>query len=408
MFKSISFDIARRYLFGKKSTNAINIITGISVFGITIGTTALILVLSVFNGFEDLISTLFNSFNPPLKIVPAKGKVFEMDQSDLLYLQSIEEIAYLSETLEEVALLEYDGNQDFGTVKGVDTSWQDVVRINSGIKDGIFRLQNEEGTYFAVIGAGLAHKLAVNIDNPFEPIAVYMPNRKQQGALGKLFRSRYIYPSAVFSIQQDFDYQYMITSLDFARDLLKYDNELSSIEIRFKEGVDEDRIREEIQERLGDDYIVKDRYMQDEAILKLMNIEKWLAYAVLCLTLLLVAFNLIGSLWMIVLDKKKDIAILKAMGADAKTIKNIFLTEGLLICVSGIVIGIVLAVLFYLVQKTYGIVPIPEGFVVDAYPIRIKWSDFLIVSLTVLIIGYLASLAPSNRATKISAQLNEE
>ena len=406
MFKSISFDIARRYLFGKKSTNAINIITGISVFGITIGTTALILVLSVFNGFEDLISTLFSSFNPPLKIVPAEGKVFRMDDEDLLYLESLEDVAFMAKTLEEVALLEYDGNQDFGTVKGVDSSWQHVTRINGGIKDGVFKLQKDPFT--SVVGAGLAHKLSINIDNHFEPIAVYMPNRKQQGALGKLFRSRYIYPSAVFSIQQDFDYQYMLTSIDFARDLLKYYDELSSIELRLKEGVDEEDVRDQIQERLGDSYIVKDRFMQDEAILKLMNIEKWLAYAVLCLTLLLVAFNLIGSLWMIVLDKKKDIAILRAMGAGAKTIKSIFLTEGLLICVSGIIIGVVLALLFYLAQKSFGIVPIPEGFVVDAYPIRIKLIDFLIVGLTVLIIGYLASLAPANRATKISAQLNEE
>ena len=411
-----SLFIARRYLFGKKSTNAINVISGISVLGLSIGTAALVLVLSVFNGFEDLITGLFSNFNPDVKIEIVKGKTFEEDQSKIAQLQKIDGILSISRTIEEVAIFEYKGIQDFGIIKGVDENFVTVTSIDSTLREGHYVLQKKrngnEGldstaiTEYAVLGAGMRNKLSVNVNDVYTPLTVYMAKNKK-GIVGQSFRKRYIYPAGTFVIQQDFDNQYILSSLEFARELLNAKNKLGAIELKLDEKKDPKEIVKEIEKIMGPDYSVKDRFRQNEAFLKLMNMEKWMSFAILSLTLFLVAFNLVGSLWMIVLDKKKDIAILKAMGADKSLVRNIFLGQGLLLCIIGLVLGFVIALLLYFIQKNAGIVPIPDGFVVDSYPISIRGGDFIAVAAIVLIIGLIASIPPSIRAQNVGTLVRE-
>lgn len=391
--------------FNFKSINAINIISGISVFGISLGTAALILVLSVFNGFEDLISGLFGAFNPDVKVTPLIGKTFTTDSTLIAKLEMIDGVVAVSETIEETAFFEYKGSRDFGTLKGVDNKYTQVTGIDSTIREGDLIFE-ANGRQYAVLGVGMRNKLSVNVDNEFTPITVYMA--KKTSSVTKPFIKKFIYPAGTFVIQQDFDNQYILSSLEFAQNLLNVTSQVSALEIKLEDNKEQAKIITQIRAVMGNDYEIKDRYQQDEAFLKLMNIEKWLSYAILALTLVLVAFNMIGSLWMIVLDKKKDIAILKSMGATNEMIRSIFLNQGLLLCFVGMVFGFLIAGLLYLLQISYGIVPIPQGFVVNAYPVSMRLLDFIIVAITVLVIGFLASILPAIKASRISALIIEE
>jgi lipoprotein-releasing system permease protein len=399
--------VARRYLFAKRSTNAINIITGISVLGVAIGTAALILVLSVFNGFEDLLSGLFGHFNPQIKVTPAKGKTFEPDSLQMARLRALPGIAFVSETLEEIAFFEYEGSQDFGVLKGVDSLFARVNGIDSTLQEGEYLLQSDERN-FAVLGAGMRNKLSVNVSNPLSTMTVFMP-AEQKGVLDKPFKTRLMYPAGTFAIQQDFDNQYILTGLDFARELLEASPAtVSSLEIKCRSGADVGAVKRDIAGILGDGYRIRDEYEQNEAFFKVMQLEKWMGYAITSLMLVLMAFNTIGALWMIVLDKQKDISTLKSLGATDRMIHRIFLFEGLLLTLFGMVIGMALAVGLYALQKNIGLIRIPEGFLVDSYPIAMRWQDFLPVVITVLTIGLLASLPPARRAVQTSAYLREE
>jgi len=400
--------IARRYLFAKRSTNAINIITGISVFGIAIGTAALVLVLSVFNGFEDLLSGLFGHFNPQIKITPAKGKTFEPDSLVLGRLRTLPGVLYLSETLEEIAFFEYEGSQDFGVLKGVDEVFARVNNIDSTIREGNYKLEMEERNC-AVLGAGVRNKLSINVENALSAMTIYMPVGEPGGVLDQPFKTRSIYPAGTFAIQQDFDNQYVLTNIAFMRELLDVSpGTVSSLEIRCRPGVNIDAVKEQIGGILGEGYAVKDEYEQNEAFFKVMQLEKWMGFAITSLMLVMMAFNTIGALWMIVLDKQKDISILKSMGATDRTVHRIFLFEGLLLTLIGMVIGLLLALILYYVQINYGIVSIPQGFLVESYPIAMRASDFIPVILTVVSIGLLAALPPAQRAVRVPSFLREE
>ena len=400
--------VARRYLFAKRSTNAINIIAGISVFGIAVGTAALILVLSVFNGFEDLLSDLFGHFNPELKVTPAKGKTFDVDSLTLLRVRALPGVATVSETLEEIAFFEYEGSQDFGVLKGVDSNFARVNGIDSTVQEGEYLLAQEDRNC-AVLGAGMRNKLSVNVHNPIGALTVYMPVEKQGGVLDKPFKIRYAYPKGTFAIQQDFDNQYILTNIGFMRELVDAPaGRVSALEIRCRPGVSPASVKSALPGILGEGFVYKDRYEQNEAFFKVMKLEKWMGYAITCLMLVLMAFNMVGALWMVVLDKQKDISTLKSLGASDQTVRGIFLTEGLLLTVLGMVIGMAVAVGVYAVQKTYGIVTIPQGFLVESYPIAMRIWDFIPVTATVLGIGLLASLPPAARAVRVPAFLREE
>lgn len=406
---NLSLRIARRYLFAKKSTNAINLITGISVLGISIGTAALILVLSVFNGFEDLIQSLFSNFNPDVKITAVRGKTFIPDSASLEAVRNLEGVEFLSLTLEEVAFFEYEDNQDFGILKGVDSNFHKINHIDSTVLEGRYSFR-ESGREAAVLGIGMRNKLKVDVSNPFKSMSVYMPKRQRVGPLEKPFRQQFAIPAGSFIIQQDFDNQYVLSSLEFARSLLAEPRAISSMELRLNPAIPAGETIRQIEEILGEEYYVKDRYQQDEAFFKLMNIEKWLSFAILSLTLFLVAFNMIGSLWMIVLEKKPDIAILKSMGATDRTIRSIFLLQGILLCALGMLAGFAVALGLYFVHTALpeGLISIPQGFLVTAYPISLRALDFVLIAITVLSIGLLASLLPAFRAQRVPAIILEE
>ncbi len=399
--------IAWRYILGKKSFQAINIITGISMFGISIGAAALLLILSVFNGFEDLLKSLYNAIYTDLKVFPIEGKYFTPDSADLATIKAWPEIQAVSLTLEETALLDYQGSQDICTLKGVDDSFRKVTDIDSVLLDGDFTLHQGDVS-LAILGAGLASRLNVNFQNPYESLSIFMPNRKQRGPLDKAFTEKYAFPVGRFSIKQDYDYQYVFVSLDFIRSLVDSPDAATGIEIRLNSGADSEKVKEKLKALFKTPVNVKNKDEQNAAFFKLMNIEKWISFAVVSLTLIIVSFNLVSALWMIVLDKKKDISILQSMGSSPADVRKIFMRSGWMICFLGLVIGIVLAVGFYLLQKQFGIVPIPEGFVVDSYPIELRWIDLLIVGITVFIIGTLAAWLPARKASRIAAYIRKE
>jgi lipoprotein-releasing system permease protein len=367
----------------------------------------LVLVLSVFNGFEDLLSGLFSNFNPDIKVEIARGKSFYPNQDDIKQIESLDNVYAISQTLEEVSIFKYSGSQEIGSIKGVDENFVKVTAIDTTLREGSFVLHKDSIDY-AVLGAGMRNKLSVNIKDEFSSLTVYTAKKKKKRSIvpGSSLNKKLIYPAGTFSIHQDVNNQYILSSLDFAQNLLG-SKKLSAYEIKIKNQDTLDETVNDIQTIVGDEYTVKNRFRQDEAFLKIMNVEKWISFAIVSLTLLLVAFNLIGALWMIVLEKKKDISILKSMGALDKTIRNIFLWEGILLCLIGMFSGFLIAILLYIAQTTIGIVPIPEGFIVDAYPISMRFTDFLAVGITVLIIGLLASIPPALRAQRVPKMVRE-
>lgn len=402
---NVKTDIARRYLFGKKSTNAINLITGISIGGIAIGTAALILILSVFNGFRALLSDMFDAFNPDLKITLVEGKSWEVDSIMVQRMRDMGGIKDLSLTLEEIALFEYDGTQKIGTIKGVDDRYQQVTAIDTTILSGRFELMSNNINY-GVVGLGINNMLGINHRDAITPITVYMLKRRQRGPLDKAFRSKDLYPSGVFSVRSESDNKYVIASLAFVNRLLNRSGHISSIEVEVAPDRNVAMVARDLQELIGDDFKISDRYEQNATFLKIMNIEKWVSYLITCFTLLLIAFNLIGALWMIALDKARDISILKSIGMTTEDVKGIFMRLGLLITSIGLTIGLGLALLVYWMQKTIGLIQIPDGYMTTAYPIELSATDFLIVPATVLLIGLMAVQLPSRVASQQSTSLH--
>lgn len=403
---NLSLKIARRYLLAKKSTNAINVISMIAILGITVGTWAIIIILSVFNGFEDLIQSLYGSFNPDIAVTIREGKVFEPNDEQLSDIKKLDGVLEISKTLEEVAFFEYGESQNFGLIKGVDAQFDSVSGVDEALIRGVFATQGEDQNY-AVIGAGLENRLSIAIGDQSQSITVYMPKRKKRiGMMNDNFKRRFLYPVGSFAIQEEFDQKYVITSLDFVHELLSYRNgEIDAIEVKVAPTYNVQTIVEKIKVIMGDQFDVKDRYEQEEAFFKLMNMEKWLAFAVFSLALLLLAFNIIGALWMLVLEKKQDIAILKSMGATDSLVRNIFLIEGLLMCFIGAIVGFIFALIFYYLQKEFGIIGLGNGanLLIDSYPISLRLFDFVSVFITVMLIGGVAALLPSSRANKIPA-----
>lgn len=402
------FFVAKRYLFSKKSTNAINIIVGIAVGGLALGATALLIVLWIFNGFESLLTGLIGTFNPDLKITPAQGKTFVVDSVQLQQLRGLEGVAAVSVTLEEIAFFEYQETQDFGVIKGVDEQYRKVNRLDSMIFEGKYQLHNA-GHTGALLGSGLANKLTVSLQNAFTPLRVYMAKRKDSGTgLNAPFQSRDIYPSGVFAIQQDYDNDYVISSLALVQDLLAAPGEASAYELSLKPGAPLNKVQHAVTQVLGKSFLIKNRNQQDEALLKLMNIEKWLTFAIMSLILLLISFNLVGALWMIVLDKKRDMTTLLALGATPVYLRNIFLQLGLMLSGLGALLGLIIAAGFYVLQKTVGVIPVPEGFVIHSYPIEFSVLDVVVVIGTVLALGFLASIPAARRSMKFPPLVKAE
>lgn len=410
--KYLPLTFARRYLFSKKSTNAINLITGVSMVGMGVISMAMVLVLSVFNGFEGLTVSLFNSFNPDLKVTPVEGKVFILSPEQLSQLVGIDGIEAVSQVLEEKAALKYDDREFIGTLKGVDQQYLNVSSVDTAMIRGQFVLKHK-GQDYAVVGAGVEGQLGIRVDDPFRSISVLIPSRgRSTGGMlpTSAFNKANIVPAGTFSIQMDFDSKYVFVPLEFMQKLLKYNTEISGIELRLKEGASVTSVLADIETVLGEGFVYKDRFQQNEFLYKVMRTEKWATYAILSLILAIAAFNIIGSLSMLVLEKVKDIAILKAMGATSQTIRQIFLMEGLLSSLLGSAVGIALALVICVLQINYELVPMPGSgsFVVSALPVVVKTQDLLLVIVTVVSISLVASWLPAWRTAGMGNLIQQE
>lgn len=396
---NLSLYIAKRYFFSKKSHNAIHIISLAAICGVAIATMATVCTLSVFNGFQGLVSDMFSSFDPELKITPVKGKVFDPETENFLEVYSLAEIDRISESLEDNVLVKYKERQVPVVLKGVSDNFDELTQINEALIDGDFVLKNEV-SHFAVLGIGVASNLGVNARFIF-PLDIYAPKREVQVNLANpisSFNIEYAYISGIFMVKQPvYDDHYLITSIQFARNLFDYKTEVSALEIKLKETANTQTVRKKIQQIIGDQYEVKDRYRQQESAFKMMSIEKWVTFLMLCFILLIAVFNIVGSLSMLIVDKQKDMITLRNLGAGNKLISRIFLFEGWLISALGAIIGIFTGILLCLGQQHFGWLQLGGGngaFAVDAYPVQVKISDLFFVLATVLGIGFLAVLYP--------------
>ncbi|TVR84492.1 MAG: ABC transporter permease [Saprospirales bacterium] len=402
----LKFHLAKRYIAGKKSTNAIHVITGISMLGLSVGTAAMIIILSVFNGFQDLLMQFFSNFNPEIKVSPAVGKNFVPPDNIQEFLEQHPDVRAFSYSLEDLALFEYQDRMEIGILKGVDDYFGTVSQLESVMQEGRFEL-HEGGAFRAVLGAGMARKLRVNVMDRFAILGIYTPDQRA-GRLDQPFKSSNIRPVGTFAVHHDVDQEYVLAPLEFVRELFGEVAGVSALEIALHPGASTRQFQSDLSSILGEGFLIKDRYQQDEAFYRIMQIEKWVSFAIISLTLVLVAFNLIGALWMIVLEKKRDISILKAMGADRNFVKEVFLLSGLFIGLGGMIVGIAIALVFYWLQVSVGLIPIPPGFVVDSYPISLKWYDFVIVSITVSLIAILGSIWPALKASAMEVSLRSD
>jgi lipoprotein-releasing system permease protein len=387
-----SIYIAKRYLFSRKKMNAINIISGISMMGVFIGSAALIIILSVFNGFEKVILHLYSNFTPEIKVETRLGKIFNPNTAYFTELKKDPKIFSYTEVLQEKALMLYGNRQFIGTIKGVTDDFLKSKQLDSTIQDGSFTLKIGQQNY-AVIGGTVAGSLSVNINDEQTPLEIYAPNRSSMSASNPLneFVVRQIFPSGVFSIQQDFD-DIVITPIEFTRDLLAQPVNVSSIEINYKNARDVDAAQQAIIDHIGKNFTVKNRIQQNTELYKTLNYERWFIFMILVFVLIIAIFNIIGSLTMLVIDKRKDIAILSSLGASKRLIQGIFFFEGMMISVIGCMGGIVVGLIFCLFQQHYGFIKMGGQLeVIDAYPVQIRISDFGLVFLTVGIIAVLAS-----------------
>ena len=400
---NLSFYIAKRYLFSKKSHNAINVISGVSVCGVALATLALVCTLSVFNGFQDLVATFFTAFDPELKITAASGKVFDAYDERIEKLRKLSEIEVFSESLEDNAMVQYNGKQAMVVIKGVEANFNQLTAIDSILYGRGEMVLYDEIVDYAIPGVELTSILGTGI-RFLDPLEVYAPKRGTQINVANpasSFNVSYLHSSGlVFAVnQQKYDASYIITSLKFARDLFQYDTQVSSIELKMKEGVDTDAFAHKIGEILGNDFVVQNRYEQQADTFRIMQVEKLISYVFLTFILLVACFNVIGSLSMLIIEKKNDVVTLRGLGADDRLISRIFLFEGCLISFLGALVGVVLGLTLCLVQQEFGILTLGSGanagaFVVDAYPVSVHWQDVLLILVTVLVIGFLSVLYP--------------
>ena len=393
----LPFFIAFRYLISKKKHNIINVISGISICGITFGTMALIIVLSVFNGFEALVITMFNSINPDLHISVNEGKTFELDSIQKSAIKKIKGVVYYTEVVEENVLLKYNDKQHIAVIKGVSNDFFKMSKICKLIFNGNCEVKEGDVNY-ALIGNGVATVLDINTDDYLNMLSIYVPRKGTRSSTDptKAFNYRLIQPGGLFSVEYEYDSKYIITDIAFARDLLSYNKEVTAVEIGIDSGFEIDKVKSEVQKILGNSYTVKNRFEQQEILYKVMKSEKWAVFLILTFILLIAIFNVIGTLTMLVIEKKNDISILWTLGANNKLLKKIFFIEGVFISFSGAVIGLFLGGIICLIQQIYGVITMNSGrtFVVDAYPVKMQFIDFFLVFITVMIIGVIAAYIP--------------
>lgn len=405
------FLFAWRYFKAKKSTNAINVIAWISIGAIIMGTVALILVLSVFNGFEDLVKSLYSSFYTDLKIKPSAGKHISVTAEQLNRLRAIKEIAGFSRVIEEKALLQNEDYQSVVHLMAVDDDYRQVT----GVADHIVSGQYDLGTADApklILGTGVEGALGIAADRNLFYLKIILPRKSKTEQIDPLndISNDNIQSSSSFQIQQDFDTKYAITNLDYARQALRLDSNLySGIEIKLRDPSAADDVKKIVEKTMGPGYLVQTRYEQNQSLYSVMNMERWIIYGVLSLILVVAAFNMIGALTMLVLEKQKDIGVLHALGGSRRFIQRIFLSEGLLLAMVGTGIGMILAILIAWLQINFHLIPLEGGtFLINYFPVKLRAADFLLVGATVLVISLLASWLPSTKAARHQFSLRSE
>ena len=397
------FYIARRYLFSKKSHNAINVISGVSVCGVALATLAMVCTLSVFNGFRDLVATMFTAFDPELKITSVSGKVFDSEDERIQSLRQWPEIEVFSCSLEDNAMVQYKGRQAMVVIKGVEDNFSQLTAIDNILYGrGDFVLHDEVVDY-AIPGIELVSVLGTGIKF-LNPLEIYAPKRGTRINVANpttSFQTDYLHSSGlVFAVnQQKYDASYILTSLSFARNLFQYDTEVSSVELKLLPNASLSQVKDKVQDLLGADFKVQDRYEQQLDTYRIMEVEKLISYIFLTFILLIACFNVIGSLSMLIIDKRKDVETLRNLGADNKLVYRIFLLEGCLISFMGALIGVVLGLALCLIQQEFGILSLGSGdmagsFVVDAYPVSVQLGDVFLVLITVLLVSFLSVQYP--------------
>lgn len=402
-----TFYIAKRYLFSKKTHAAINIISGVSACGVAIATAALVCILSVFNGFQEMVSGLFTAFDAELKIVPIKGKYIPADSKELKQLRTNGDIAVYTEVIEDNALLMVNNRQIMVTIKGVDDNFEQLTNINEILYgDGIFELHADVIDY-GVAGIGVLQQLGLPVDFQ-NAITAYAPRGGERIDLtdpSESFNEEELYsPNVGFMVKQNkYDAHYVVTSIDFARRLFEKEGSITAVELKLRKKADIDKVKSRLSASLGPAYRVMDRYEQQESTFQIMKIEKLISYIFLTFILMVACFNIIGSLSMLIIDKKDDTQTLRNMGANASQIRNVFMLEGRMISLIGAVAGIVIGLTLCLVQQYYGLIRFgnQEGaYIIDAYPVSVQPTDIVIIFVTVIIVGFLAVWYPVRSMTQ--------
>ncbi len=395
--KHFPFYIAWRYLFAKKRHNAINILTMVSVLGVAVGTMALVIVLSVFNGFEKLILSLFNAFHPDMEISLVEGKTFSVDELPVEEIGRIPGVVHYSEVLEESAMIMYRDRQHLVRMRGVGPAYKNITGIDTLLVEGEYKLR-DNGRDYLIPGQGVAMVVNASIHDYLHPIEVYIPRRGRTAGLhpSRAFNSSAHYAGGIFAVQSEYDMEYVLAPIRLMQRLLEYDDEISSFVVKIEEGYNHNRIQDQLIRLAGPEFQVRNRLQQQEFLYRVMRSEKWAIFFILSFILVIASFNVIGSLTMLVIEKRRDISVLRSMGASKNLIKRIFLTEGMLISMAGALGGIFLGGMVSWLQMRFGLVKLyAEGvFIIDAYPVDLQVPDLLLVGATVFCIGMVASLIP--------------
>lgn len=393
----LQFFIAWRYLFAKKSHNVINIISAISAIGMAIGTAALIIILSVYNGFDSLVRSMLGNVEPELLVTPAKGKVFVPDSPAFDWAYGQESVTGICTVLEENVFISYEGKQGVAKAKGVDAVYELDTPLKEHVRNGEFSLHRGD-VPLAAAGTGLAWRLGIN-PRFVSPISLYFPSRTRNISMSNpaaSVESVNVYPSCTFSVNNEVDNELIIVPIEKMRELLEYDDEVSAVEIRMDMASDKEihRVKEELRQRLGQDYAVSDRFEQNTSLYRMMKYEKASIYLILIFVIIIIAFNIFGSLSMLIIEKRSDIMTFRSMGAKDRLLKQIFILEGWMISLLGLAAGLAAGVAFALLQQHYGFIKMPGNFMIQAYPVIISWQDILATAAAVALIGYIIALLP--------------
>ncbi|MBK6340917.1 MAG: ABC transporter permease [Bacteroidetes bacterium] len=397
-------EVAKRYLRSKKSTHAINYISRVTGLAMFFGTAALVIILSVFNGFESLVISLYNVFYPDISIEASFGKTFSISDEKFNKIKSTDGVYAVSKTITENAIVSYAEKQEIATLKGVDANY---YKVNKTFKDcigvGESTLTDKKGSSFAIVGAGIAINLGIDVNAYLNNLTVYMPRRNTAylNAFQNSFNRASIFPIGIFSFQQEFDNKYIVVPIEFMENLLGSTTQISNIEIAIKDGYKSKQVMADIEKILGKGFILKPRLEQNKTLYKIMRTEKWVVFALLTFVILINAFNIIGALSMLVIEKKQDISTLISLGATPKTILFIFLFEGSLLSVGGAFIGMLFAIIICVLQKVFGIIPMPgESFLIKSFPVEMRMMDFVSVFFIIVVISLVASYIPAKKAAK--------